>query len=117
MNNVKEQLEKRGLSFRDYKMNLNFAYMMATVSENYIMQPEDLLRRGTCYRLESKQQFQNIKKHTGNLLKRAENLPDDQDEAFYNAVSFIKAIADEAGLKDLTKEDGIKIVSYIKNNF
>lgn len=117
MSDIKKQLEKKGLSFLEYKMNLNFAYIMATVSENYILQAEDILRRGTCYRLDNKQTFQNLKRQTGNLLKKAENLEEEQDEAFYNAVSFIKAIADQLCLKNLTKEDEIKIVSYIKNNF
>jgi len=116
--NIQQQLEKRGISFFDYKKNLNLSYIFATCAENCYMLADDLLKKGSQYRLTEKQLFTILKRTTKKLLFKAENLKNDEmDEAFYSAVDFIQNLAYILAEKELSEEDEIKIISYIKNNF
>lgn len=115
--NIQESLEKKGLSFIEYTKFLNMSYIFATVSENYHMQADDLLRKGGEYRLENKQLFNSFKNASKKLLIKAENLDEKYDDTFYSAVDFIKKLMDICAEKELSDDDQIKIISYIKNNY
>lgn len=82
-NEIKEAIEKVGLSYDEYMKNVNLAYIFATYAENRYMIAEDILRRTDVFKLLNKQMFTNLKNLTKKLLRRAECLEDNHDQAFY----------------------------------
>jgi len=116
-NEIKEAIEASGHSYDEYMKNVNLSYIFATYAENRYMIAEDILRKTKEFRLTNKQMFSQLKNLTKKLLKRAEGLEEKHDEAFYSAVEFVNKLVHVTAEKELSNDDEIKIISYIRNNF
>lgn len=107
---------KKG-SFKEYRYNLNMAHLMATIADGYAMKADSMLRK-VSYRLENKMLFSGLIRLLSKLLKKVDNMPDDEEaDAFFKCSDILTKIADTMATKVITDEDEIKIVSFIKNNF
>lgn len=108
--------DKRG-SFEEYRYNLNMAHLTATIADGYAMKADSMLRRIN-YRLENKMLFGQLIKVLTKLLKRVDNMPDDKrSDAFFTCSDVFSKVADEMANKYISKEDEVKLLSFIKNTF
>jgi hypothetical protein len=116
--NTYEILEKKkeGIG-KMYAIKTNLANMYAILADSNIMQADSILRNHSEYKLTTKHLYNRAKVILGQINKKAENLDDKFDEAFYNSVDNIDRVINAMADKVLTESDITKIISYIKNNF
>lgn len=110
--------EHLGDDFAKYNQNITLANIMAIVAENYALEAENILRKKNVFTLQNKQDYKTLRRQLATLMKRVDNLEEDKrSDALFSASDFAKEVMDTLALKELTKEDNIKIISHIQNNY
>lgn len=108
-----------GDNYPKYRKQLNLAYIMVTASDAFAMKADDILRRSGGYKFENKYLFKQLRNLLSKILKPVDNLEcsEERADAFINASVFLQDLVSELTAKSLSKEDEVKILSHIKNNY
>ena len=108
-----------GDNYPKYRKKLNLAYIMVTAADAFIMEADNVLRMSGGYRFENKYLFKQLTKLLSKILKPVDNLEcsEEKADAFINASVFLQDLVSELTAKTLSKEDEVKIISHIKNNY
>jgi len=117
MNQLEKLFKEKGISYDDYRYNLNMAHMVATMADGYAMKADSLLRQVE-YRMDNKQLFTRLRSLLNQLLKRVDNMPDDdKSDSFFTCSDILTKVADKMAEKIINEDDLIKLLSFIQNNF
>ena len=117
MNQLEKLFIEKGISYSDYRYNLNMAHLVATMADGYASKADSLLRKVE-YRMENKHLFIRLRSLLNQLLKRVDNMPDNnKSDAFFTCSDMLTKVADKMAEKIINEDDLIKILSFIKNNF
>ncbi len=74
--------------------------------------------RKTQFTQENKQNYKHVERYLSKILKKAETLPEnDKSDALFDASNLVVSIIDTLSTKHLTREDEIKLISHIQNNY
>ena len=114
-----------GLSYK-FKIASNTAHILAKSCEYYSLLAEGILRKPDAnnkgkknyvYKFQLKQDCQEFIKKLKDMMVNIDKLSGDIEDIFHESSETINEIVDVLNTKDISKQDRIKIVSYIKNNF
>ena len=117
MNQLEKLFNEKGISYDDYRYNLNMAHLVATMADGYASKADSLLRQ-VQYRMENKHLFTRLRSLLNQLLKRVDNMPDNnKSDAFFKCSDYLTKVADKMGKKHIDDEGLTKLLSFIQNNF